>query len=139
MIRKVEASDIERIINGEMEVFNKTLGTMLYSEISSTYGRYFLIEENDEFIGYIGLRVLDQIEVMNFYILPKFQGMGYGDKLFKYVADFADKIKKEIILEVRKSNDKAIKLYEKYGLSQIRIIKKYYDGKEDAVVMLRGV
>lgn len=139
MIRRVESSDVEKIIKGEMQVFNKTLGTMLYSEIASSYGRYFLIEDNSSFIGYIGLRVLDQVEVMNFYILPEYQGKKYGDELFKYVVDYAIKRNKEIILEVRKSNIKAIKLYEKYGLKQIRVIKNYYDGKEDAVVMLRGV
>ena len=139
MIRLVEARDVEKIISGELEVFKKTLGTMLYGEINSSYGRYYLMEIDDEFIGYIGLRVLDQVEVMNFYILPKYQGKGYGNELLEYVCNLVDKRNKEMILEVRKSNEKAIKLYEKFGFKNIRIIKKYYDGVEDAIVMLRGV
>lgn len=138
MIRRVLNEDVEKIIKGEIEVFGKTLGTMLYGEINSSYGRYYLYEIENEFIGYIGLRVLDQAEVMNFYILPRYQGKGYGRELLEYVCNLADNRMQEMILEVRKSNDRAISLYESVGFNKIRVIKKYYDGIEDAVVMLRG-
>ena len=41
-----------------------------------------------------------------------------------------------MMLEVRKSNEKARKLYEKDGFSEISVRKGYYDG-EDAIIMER--
>ena len=139
MIRLVEARDVEKIISGELDVFKNTLGTMLYGEINSSYGRYYLMEIDDEFVGYIGRRVLDQVEVMNFYILPKYQGKGYGNELLEYVCNLVDKRNKEMILEVRKSNEKAIKLYEKFGFKKVGIRKKYYNNTDDAVIMTKDL
>ena len=40
-------------------------------------------------------------------------------------------------LEVRESNEKAIALYEKFGLSVKAKRKAYYDNGEDALLMVR--
>ena len=48
-----------------------------------------------------------------------------------------DRELKLAVLEVRTSNNSAIKLYEKIGFKTLRVRKKYYsDTGEDAYVML---
>ena len=42
---------------------------------------------------------------------------------------------KEIFLEVNENNIAAINLYEKFGFKQISIRKKYYNNKDDAIIM----
>ncbi|UKI41819.1 MAG: GNAT family N-acetyltransferase [Candidatus Melainabacteria bacterium] len=43
---------------------------------------------------------------------------------------------KYITLEVRESNDKAISLYEKFGMTSVGIRKNYYqDNNENALIM----
>ena len=38
-------------------------------------------------------------------------------------------------LEVRKSNQAAIALYEKFGFSPVNVVKRYYSDGEDAILM----
>ena len=42
---------------------------------------------------------------------------------------------KEIFLEVNENNIAAINLYKKFGFEQISIRKKYYNNKDDAIIM----
>ena len=42
-------------------------------------------------------------------------------------------------LEVRTSNENAIKLYKKFGYEKITIKEKYYKDGEDAIYMVRGI
>lgn len=46
---------------------------------------------------------------------------------------------KKVFLEVRASNFRAIKLYEKHGYLQISVRKKYYSDGEDALVMVKEI
>ena len=58
--------------------------------------------------------------------------------LLRECLDFSyDRGLKLAVLEVRTSNNSAIKLYEKIGFKTLRVRKKYYsDTGEDAYVML---
>ena len=50
--------------------------------------------------------------------------------------DARNKGVKRFFLEVRKSNEKALKLYEKAGFTRLSVRKAYYqDPVEDAIVM----
>ena len=45
----------------------------------------------------------------------------------------------EVYLEVRVSNTPAIKLYEKFGMEKVGVVKKYYSDGEDAYIMATNV
>ena len=68
-------------------------------------------------------------------VLKEYWGCGIGSALMEMMIDFAEKTGIEILyLEVRSDNQRAVKLYEKYGFSQIgryenffKIDKLYYD------------
>lgn len=139
-MRKMEEKDITAIINGEKEVFGRSLGyDMLYSELHlNPYAYYFVLEIDKEVCGYIGLWINENTEIINFYIEQKYQGQGYGKLMLEFVIKLSIKCKvNNISLEVRKSNERAISLYKKYGFIKSHTRKKYYEDGEDAIIMIK--
>lgn len=140
-IRKATIDDIISIVNIEMNVFNETLGeSFLYDELSiNPFSRMYVIEENQQVIAFLGLRVDEQAEVMNFAVQPDYQHLGYGSMLLTYALD---ELKKENVktlsLEVRESNRGAQTFYKKFGFHISHKRKAYYQ-TEDAIVYVKEV
>lgn len=140
-IRKATVEDIIAIVELEKEVFNESLGeSFLYDELHlNPFSRMFIIEDHDGFAGFIGLRVDDQAELMNFAIVPQKQRLGYGKALLDFILNLLKKENiKQLTLEVRKSNLAAQRLYEKCGFTFSHIRKDYYKN-EDAFVYMKEV
>jgi len=72
-------------------------------------------------------------------VLEGYRRRGIGSKLLESSIKVALEIydAESMYLEVRISNEPAIKLYEKYGFRKVRIIKGYYMDGEDAYVMAK--
>ena len=102
----------------------------------SNNSKYYAYELNNEFIGFICILDLDkELEIIDVFVLPKYQGNGYGDKLLKYILDnYKDR---NYFLEVNVNNEKAINLYKKNGFNILTTRKHYYKD-EDAYVMSLG-
>ena len=79
--------------------------------------------------------------VLNVCISPAMQGRGYGRRMMEKLMEVAKKHRAEMmILEVRPSNTRAVKLYQDLGFNEIGNRKGYYPakkGREDALVMAR--
>jgi ribosomal-protein-alanine N-acetyltransferase len=140
-IRKAELKDIPEIVSLEELVFKESLGeSFLYDEMSlNPFSKMFVIEDEFGFIGYIGLRVDDQAELMNFAIKPSKQHQGYGQALLNYVLELL-RVEGVLLLslEVRESNIKARSFYEKMGFRKSHLRKDYYP-TEDAIVYIKEV
>lgn len=94
-----------------------------------------------EFIAYaIMTAAAEESHILNISIAPNFQGQGYGRDFMHFLLEEAKGHgSKDIILEVRPSNQIALKLYYSMGFMQIGLRQNYYksyDGREDALVML---
>ena len=136
MIKKLTSADIdyiEQIFNLEKEIFkssafNKSyLDALIKGDNSFIYA--YLID--DKVSGY--LMILDSIdvyEILAIATVEEYRNKGIAQELL-------DKIKtKDIFLEVRESNKKAINFYKKNNFKQISIRKGYYsDPTEDAIIM----
>ncbi len=62
--------------------------------------------------------------------------MVFGSFLLENLISFAKKLNiKVITLEVNECNLSAIKLYNKFNFNKVGVRKKYYDGKNDAIIM----
>lgn len=142
MIRKTKINDIYELVNLEKMVFEQSLGeSFLYDEFMlNPFAHYFVLEIDNLIIGYIGFRAIDdQAEMMNFAINPNKQKQGYGSNLLNFSIDYLQNLGvKKISLEVRVSNENAIKLYEKNGFIKSHTRKNYYE-KEDAYVYIKEV
>lgn len=83
--------------------------------------------------------ILDECHLMNICIHPNFQGRSFAYTALQWLINLMrEKQIKTMLLEVRVSNQAAIKLYEKLGFQQIGTRKDYYrteEGREDARVL----
>lgn len=79
--------------------------------------------------------------VLNVCISPQMQGRGYGRRMMEKLMEVAKSHRAEMmLLEVRPSNTRAVKLYHDLGFNEIGTRKGYYPaakGREDATVMAR--
>jgi ribosomal-protein-alanine N-acetyltransferase len=96
--------------------------------------------EDGRLAGYLIVsRYVDAWHVMNIAVAPAFRRRGIAtallEKLFELTGDAS---KRGYTLEVRVSNEGAIKLYERLGFSARGIRRGYYtDNREDALIMWR--
>ncbi|MDD4309299.1 MAG: ribosomal protein S18-alanine N-acetyltransferase [Candidatus Cloacimonetes bacterium] len=91
-----------------------------------------------ELVGYIFYHgVGDEMVIINFAISPDFQGRGWGEFLLKEsMQKMIESGVRRFFLDVRISNDKARRLYEKFGFVPMGTRKGYYTlPEEDALVM----
>jgi ribosomal-protein-alanine N-acetyltransferase len=90
-------------------------------------------------VGYIGLYyALDEGEITNVAVSDTFRCKGIGRQLLQSIlAEAVQKGIARIVLEVRVSNQTAIRLYEKNGFKKIGLRKGFYEfPKEDADIMV---
>lgn len=102
----------------------------------------FVSTSDDKVIGYIDIRLcLDESELNNIAVIKEYRQMGIGKQLLKEAMhEIAKKGIKKIYLEVRKSNNCAISLYEGHGFQIYGERKSYYqDNGEDAVLMKKDL
>jgi ribosomal-protein-alanine N-acetyltransferase len=80
----------------------------------------------------------DEGEIVNVAVLPQARRMGVGDALMEESSRRASlKNVQQIVLEVRVSNEAAIRLYEKHGYVRCGIRRGFYElPKEDAYIMV---
>lgn len=85
-------------------------------------GRLYVIKVDNEIVGCIGLRQLDQqnCEMKRLYILPKMRGKHLSDLLIKKIIEDAKEIGYEyMLLDTLPFLKSAIHLYQKYGFYEI--------------------
>ncbi len=139
-IRKMDLSDVSYVYDEEIKIFGKSLGVKtLYKEIMyNDLSRYFIAIVDDKRAGYVGSWLtIPNAEILNLFVSSEYRGLGIGKKLMKEVMDICNEQNIEFLtLEVNVNNKYAVKMYEDLGFTISRIRKKYYDNKEDALLMV---
>ena len=104
-------------------------------------GYQCLVLEREELVaGYCILSIAaGEAHILNLCVDPAHRAHGYGEMLLDALLGVArDSDVEEIFLEVRPSNETAIKLYRKKGFFQVARRPAYYqshNGREDAAVL----
>jgi [ribosomal protein S18]-alanine N-acetyltransferase len=96
--------------------------------------------EGEQLAGYLIIsRYVDAWHVMNIAVAPQFRRRGIATALLERLFELTeDGSRRGYTLEVRVSNDGAIKLYERLGFTGRGIRRGYYtDNREDALIMWR--
>ncbi len=82
-----------------------------------------------------------EAHILNLCIDPEHRALGYGEKLLDELLYRARSASvREIFLEVRPSNETALRLYKKKGFHQVAARPAYYqstEGREDAAVLVK--
>lgn len=136
----MELSDIEDILVVEKLSFSIPWSRDSFEKeiVDNNLAIYLVAKVNEKAVGYIGMwKVLNEGHITNVAVHPEFRHQGIGDQLVSELLSLCVKENIDLVtLEVRKSNQNAIKLYEKHGFVAEGIRKAYYqDNKEDAIIM----
>ncbi len=138
VIRIFQPEDFQWVIDIERTVFNEH-DPYYYMQFYETCSEGFLVAEiNSIVVGYIvGFRVSEEtVRIFSFAVRSEYQNRGIGSALLKEVIDiFRQSGVVEVLLEVRQSNIKATRFYEKHGFRQIGTTEKYYNNGESAYLM----
>ncbi len=138
VLRKARVQDLESIYAIEVSSFPDPYPKGLLKAFFFMPGAYLLAVEGDKAIGYaIGIIRHGTVgHIVSIAVLGEHQRQGVGMSLLERLGeDLAALGAEELRLEVRPSNDKAIRLYSAAGFKEQEIIKKYYADGESALVM----
>jgi len=144
IIATMKRVHIPAIVDIERQVF-KTPWTdeMFVQELEENRPTMaYVVLDEDRMIGYMIAWLLRQeVHLINIAVEPSRQRSGVARTMLRYLFDLAAQEKRRFItLEVRDSNETAIRLYESFGFKRIGVRPRYYEeDSEDAVVMVRFV
>ncbi len=141
MIREMTASDIDAVAALEAELFSMPWSAQGFADTLCREDVLFLVAcEDDSLLGYVGVYcTADEGEITNVAVAQTARRRGIGQELLRHLIDqLAQRGIGRIVLEVRVSNDPAIRLYEKQGFVTMGKRKNFYEKPtEDAYVMVR--
>ena len=96
------------------------------------------VDENGTVLGYVGSQsCFGDADILNVCVAPEARRRGLAEALMTELERrLIPKGVEKITLEVRTSNEPAIRLYEKLGYSQVGTRKNYYEKpREDALIL----
>lgn len=129
--------EIKDILVTEFDEFWKP--SILESELKSENSKYIVAKENGKIVGFAGLWFSPvDAEITNIVTKKTERKIGIGKALLDRLIEMAREAKRDnISLEVNENNVPAGSLYEKAGFEIAGIRKKYYNGKDNAIIMTK--
>ena len=106
----------------------------------SPFARTIEYIEDNKVLGYLKYSLIyERIEIDNIFVEEEYRHQKIGTKMISYLISVAiEHHVHNITLEVRVSNNVAIKLYKKMGFHEVAI-RKFYYGDEDGLLMEKEV
>ncbi len=127
----IEKLDINSKYIDDLEVFDTfNKEKVLFDIENNTFTNYYIYKDNNKVVAFINYQIMyERSELININVLDEYQNRGIASKLMEFMLDdLKTNGVKDITLEVKVTNDKAIHLYKKYGFEEVSIRKGYYQG-----------
>lgn len=136
-----ECSELEKVELSILAVLDDVYETspwtleQIRSDLNLDTTEYFFEYDEDHMIAFLSIQqLIGEIEITNIAVKKAYQGQGVAGRLLSNLAERGE----DLFLEVRESNEKAQKLYQKNGFKQVGVRKGYYSNPiENALVMRR--
>ena len=139
LIREMKADDVEIVSKIESEVFSMPWSAKDFLEmVEADYAYYYVAEVDGEIAGCCGIRnIAGEGEITNVVVAPPYRKKGIALKMMEYMLEKAVEVGiGDCTLEVRVSNQPAIRLYERLGFMGEGVRPHFYDKPdEDALIM----
>lgn len=136
---RMDESHVAQIAQLETEYFSDPWSVRsITSELNNPLSLWFVAVNGEEVVGYVGSQsVLDEADMMNLAVSGLYRRQKIGENLVEILIENLKKRGvKSLSLEVRVSNEPAIRLYEKMGFVQVGRRPKYYaNPREDALIL----
>ena len=142
VFRSMQLTDLDRICELEKQCFAVPWSRESFENDLLGYGPtglHLVGEYKGEIITYSNTwMIIDEANLGNIAVAPEFRSKGVGEAMLDFIlARVVEQGMVHIYLEVRVTNEPAIRLYQKKGFRKIGVRKRYYrDNKEDALIML---
>jgi ribosomal-protein-alanine N-acetyltransferase len=149
ILRRCELSDIIPVMEINLRTLPEHYSDYFYESLLEELPEAFIVAEiSGKIIGYIMCKIehgfsnfkklgfVKKGHVVSVAVIDEHRRKGYGSVLVDEAVKGVKTIQgSELYLEVRCSNNDAVRLYEKLGFSIIQRLKAYYRDGEDAYVM----
>ena len=149
ILRRCELSDIIPVIEINLRTLPEHYSDYFYESLLEELPEAFIVAEiSGKIVGYIMCKIehgfsnfkklgfVKKGHVVSIAVIDEHRRKGFGSILVDEAVKGVKTIQgSELYLEVRCSNNDAVKLYEKLGFSIIQRLKAYYRDGEDAYVM----
>jgi [ribosomal protein S18]-alanine N-acetyltransferase len=139
-IRRLTYADLPQVIAIERRAFPTPWSlAMFVLELSKPSGVCLAATREGKLVGYLVCSRYDTVwHLMNVAVDDRLVRRGIATALIERLLELADGPGEQFTLEVRTSNDAAIRLYEKFGFRSAGRRRGYYhDNREDALIMWR--
>lgn len=139
VIEKMQDNDIPEVAGIEASVFSMPWSEKGFQDALKQDTIFVVAKHGNHVVGYCGMYCsFEEGEITNVAVSPEVQNQGIGKKIISGLLKIAsEKNINRIVLEVRVSNDYAIKLYRDFGFQKIGIRKGFYERpREDAAIMV---
>ena len=140
-ITQLKKEDIDAVVEIESDAYGKHhwSKSSFYDEMSNNLAKYYAAKTAEgELVGYAGTwHIIDEGHITTIAVKKDYLRNHIGEAIIhNIIEDCYKEGIKYLTLEVRISNEPAIKLYEKYGFQSLGTRKAYYqDNDEDALIM----
>ncbi|MFX1565052.1 MAG: ribosomal protein S18-alanine N-acetyltransferase [Promethearchaeota archaeon] len=145
-IRSVMQKDLLQIMQIEWESFSDPYPLNVFEFLANTKPELFLVAvETEMIVGYI-IADIEQSQgyysghLLSLAVRRRTRREGVGHRLISNLVDILRKRRcKEVVLEVRISNNSARSFYQKQHFREVEQILGYYEDGEDAIFMKRDL
>ena len=138
-IRSMSPVDLKAVAAVEQASYEFPWSQGIFRDCLLAGYQSLVLEIAEAISGYAIMSVAaGEAHILNLCVHPQCQQMGYGRRLLNALLVKAEEVAvARVFLEVRPSNDIAIKLYRSADFEQIGVRPSYYQangGREDAVI-----
>jgi len=145
-IQKMTPQDLEEVLSIEVSTSLTPWSLNMFQEEMQNPLSYCFVMRPEEgskapLVGFICFRnVTEESELLNIVVHPHYRQRGLGKTLMQFYIDFCNTFKiGTFYLEVNASNQPAIHLYHRFSYQSFGMRKKFYQGKFDAILMVKKV
>lgn len=144
MIRLATLKDFEAVYEIEQSCFLDPYPRkqLEYEFKENPLNKILVAIVDDKIVGFIDFMItFNSSTIVQIAVKPEYRKQGIASSLLKEMENIfpkgIDDVVETVTLEVRKSNEAAIKLYEKNGYEFVVYKKNYYPDGEDAIYMVK--
>jgi len=152
-LRLFKPEDLESVMDINLRTLPENYSSYFYLELYEHFPKIFLVAQVDnKIVGYIMCRIeiggsefkrtpfgfTRKGHIVSLAVLPESRLHGIGTALrTEAMRGMIEYKASECFLEVRVTNEQAIKIYKELGFQALNTIRDYYRDGEDAFIMAR--
>ena len=141
-IRTMNYSDLKQVMRVEKKAYPHPWTLGIFRDCLRVGHHAWVMLLDQKVVGYAVVMLSPgEAHILNICIDPDYQAKGLGRQLLRYLIKNTNQTDIDmVLLEVRRSNRSAQRLYQSEGFHELGVRKAYYpaaDGREDAIILAK--